>query len=517
MGTTPGNGQGGMPVKHRNPARALRIGGLLTAAALACLLLLPLFDAQPAQLSAYSGHWNDLSEVRSLVKGKGLACRAILTGPTELSGLDPGSNVLVIIGVERGYSTDEISRISSFVRSGGALLLADDFGHGGELVRALAGDKVSLLSEHLRDIYFQKNPDFLRARLRAGNPLGLPAQEVMLNRPAALEVQTSRYAPYSYDPKVLVNASPHAWLDANGNLVRDADEKEYAYPVAAMLLLDGTGPIIVASDPGLFVNDMFGYNRFFVNAVVDSLTVDRSGVVFDESRHNPESAAGKMGSGVLRAAAGYAGNPLAIFLTFLFLLLVFGYQYNTLPPRTIRGHQDALDRPRLLHFVSPWVSIREFRRLRVAIVERVRLAYGYSPEDFYPAMLSSIPDLLGDPQLQRFLDYETYPDMISFQQALHGALNWRPPEGRYYDPTGTGDLPRIEHPGVEVVEEARSGTLDVEALFDGTVRLWNPAKKGTGGPSDVDSLLYGRGRPLQDAGEGGTPSTEEVTRAGDGP
>jgi len=505
-----------MPVKRRDPARALRIGGILAAVALACLLLLPLFDSQPAQLSAYSDHWNDISEMRGLVKEIGVTCRATLTGPTELVGLDPRSSVLVILGVERGYSSDEISSISSFVRSGGALLLADDFGHGGELVRAIAGDKVSLRSQHLRDIYFQKNPDFLRARLRAGNPLGLPVREVMLNRPAALEVQTSRYAPYTYDPKVLVNASPHAWLDNNGNLVRDADEKEYAYPVAAMLLLDGTGPIIVASDPGLFVNDMIGYNRFFVSSVLDSLTADRSGVIFDESRHNPDGAAGKMGSAALRAAAGYVGNPLAIFLTFLFVLLVFGYQYFALPPRTIRSHRDALDRPRLLHFVSPWVSIREFRRLRVAIVERVRLAYGYSPEDFYPAMLSSLPELLGDPQLQRFLDYETYPDIISFQQALHGSLNWRPQAGTYYDPSKAGDGPRIEYPEVEVVEEARSGTLDVDALFDGTTRIWNPAKKGTGGSGDVDSLLYGRNGPAQDPGNGGAASSEHISRAGDG-
>jgi hypothetical protein len=467
------------------------------------VVLLPLFDTQPAQLSAYSDHWNDLSRLREIFQEWGLGCRTILTSPKELSGLDGSHRLLVIMGVERSYSPDETNEISRFLRSGGSMLLADDFGHGDELLKALTAGQINIRTDHLRDINFLKNPDFVVVRSRDGGFMGMPARQLVLNRPAALDV--IRPTMHPYHPEVLINASPHAWLDTNRNLVRDEGEREYAYPVATHFRIEGSGDIVVASDPGMFVNDMMKWNADYIRDLINCMMPDRIAgfeVIFEESRHNPDSATGKLGSGLLRMAAGYSGNPLAILMTFIFVSLIFGYQYMALPQWNIRRHRDVLDKPRLLHFTSPWVSIHEFRRLRVAIVERVRLAYGYSPEEFYPAMLPSLHTLIGDPHLLMFLECETYPDIMSFQSALQRALAWRPPQNA--DGAGVTGPPLSPYAEVELVQEDATGTLDIDGLISGPAHIWNPAGQTRGGNEDVDSILYGRAPPKQNiTGNGG--------------
>src|SRR5512137_605043 len=97
-------------IRRKRGVRAL-LPRFLAAAALILLLaavFFPLLDAGESQLSAYSGHWNDLSELRKMATGLGLSSRALLTGPRALSDADPGSSVLVIMGVERAYSAEEL-------------------------------------------------------------------------------------------------------------------------------------------------------------------------------------------------------------------------------------------------------------------------------------------------------------------------------------------------------------------------------------------------------------------------
>ena len=505
--------------RRRRALARRRAPHLLAAAAIFAVLgglLLPLLSTQPSQLSAYSGHWGDLSELREMFQLRGDTVRPLLTGPGELRGAAMHGSLLVVMGIERGYTSDEVWLVRSFINGGGALLLADDFGNSESLLQSVGGSSLSISPVRLRDISYQKNPDYVRVRARTGNSFDLPTSELLLNRPAALQVPSSAFRARNYPHlEVFVNASRHAWLDDNGNLARDPDENEYNYAVVAGLMSDQGNPIVVASDPGLFINDMMAWNRPFVQALVDRLSLDVGQVFFDESRHEPDTAAGKVGTGLLRTAAAYAANPLALFVTFLLLLLAFGYQFAKLPARTIRRHRDALDQPRLMHFAAPWVSIHEFRRLRVAIVERVRLAYGVSPEEFYPAMLPRLPELLGDRELQHFLEYETYPDMGSFQRTLQRALAWRPPCAApdLYPQAAPTEAYVVPEQDIEVVELA-DRTLDLGGLVGDGTRLWDPgAKDRRPGGSDADALLYG-GRTGTDGN--GAPGGGQWPNGGEG-
>ena len=88
------------------------------------------------QLSAYSDDWRDVSAFRGTLESSGYKTSSIVSTPLILNsseGVPPEGRVLVILGMERPYLTDELNTIVDFVTGGGCLLLADDFGYGNNL------------------------------------------------------------------------------------------------------------------------------------------------------------------------------------------------------------------------------------------------------------------------------------------------------------------------------------------------------------------------------------------------
>jgi hypothetical protein len=88
--------------------------------------------SQP-QLSAYSNSWGDLSECRASIKGKGYDVSSIISSPTILSKIEDEKYkdmLYMAVGVERPYTEEEADELMRFIRFGGSLIIADDFGHG---------------------------------------------------------------------------------------------------------------------------------------------------------------------------------------------------------------------------------------------------------------------------------------------------------------------------------------------------------------------------------------------------
>jgi len=413
-------------------------------------LFLPVLGKPQGQLSAYSDHWNDISQFRKMVGQKGLELRCLLTGPKALKLENADTSTLVILGVEKPYSSEELGIISRFVQFGGNLLIADDFGYGNAVLAQITDDTVSFEKKHLRDIYYDKNPSFVRVWSRSLNIFGNSTRELLLNKPAALSLHDAAFRPPNQSATVvLASASPNAWLDENNNLVRDIGEKAYAYPVAALYgsSLSPRSITCVISDPGIFVNDMLNRsgNRVFVSELVDYMARGNRTVIIDDSRHAPDSSESITGMALLSAATGFSGNQAAIMFAFVAMFMLFAYQYFRIPPDIIRRHRDTLAEPKLMHFTSGYVETAEFQRLRFAILEKVRLAYGYSSEEFYPAIFPHVPQLLGNPELQQFLSsdpaqyvamrsagaayYGYMPDQMVFSRLLALTHAWTPPPG----------------------------------------------------------------------------------------
>ena len=111
------------------------------------------------QLSAYDNDWDDISEFRKEISDLGISTKSLVSSPLLLNEIEnPTNSTFVISGVEKdtfslpsigsdssfisfsepeGYSTSEISAITSFVERGGTVIVLDDFGYSSGIADAV--------------------------------------------------------------------------------------------------------------------------------------------------------------------------------------------------------------------------------------------------------------------------------------------------------------------------------------------------------------------------------------------
>ena len=133
--------------------------GLKLAVLTAALLIigavypeLAIRSQNPSQLSAWDEDWNDISKFAGDMRADGYATQALLSSPMaldELNSVERNATVLLILGVERSYTEPEAKAIREFVRQGGRMLLADDFGHGNSAVSGLYSVGASFFGQQL--------------------------------------------------------------------------------------------------------------------------------------------------------------------------------------------------------------------------------------------------------------------------------------------------------------------------------------------------------------------------------
>ena len=144
-----------------------RYGLKLTALAAALLIIGAVYpeltkrSQTPSQLSAWDGDWNDISRFANDMRAEGYATQALLSSPMaldELNSVQRNATVLLILGVERAYTEPEAKAIREFVRQGGRVLLADDFGHGNSAVSGLYSVGASFFGQQLYDMNHWDEP-----------------------------------------------------------------------------------------------------------------------------------------------------------------------------------------------------------------------------------------------------------------------------------------------------------------------------------------------------------------------
>ena len=211
------------------------------------------------QLSIYSNNWSDLSACRKDIKNQGIKVSSIISSPTILSKIDEKdykNTVYIAIGIERPYTTDEADMLWTFLNKGGNVIIADDFGHGNSFwvdTKNYGFDEVNVRfgDEQLYDPNYIKNTKFVTVNATIGSN----RYNLILNEPAALDMPSNYNSRY-YNIITSASSSNEAWLDENGNGVRDPRELKGArYIIASFTETKNDGKVVVISDPGLFIND----------------------------------------------------------------------------------------------------------------------------------------------------------------------------------------------------------------------------------------------------------------------
>jgi hypothetical protein len=389
--------------------------------------------------------------------------------------INSNETILIIIGVERMYSEYDAKAIHAFVKSGGKVIIADDSGYGNS---AFHGDMGSLdvgvkwwanivqegcqpkTNSGLIGIavdslgYTGSSPKCKPARLYDSNHwneaihpknnsiviidaeierMGGFSGQLMMSSPGVLSVKSD-------SAEELAHSSQQGFVDRNqdgkgGCLVLDENDNctegestyrknvSYGQPVVAEASV-GSGKVIFISDTSIFTNQYYNQldNREFVLSVVEYLSEgEKQTIIFDESRHIQSDLISLIYV-QLFGVLGYISSSETLGIIFLgsIILLLQLAMMRVENPKPWR-HLFNIYEGRLSRFRVPHAHYTHPETIKEVFVDKVRIANGFSREEFEMLPPSKLEEMLKDPVLIRFIiDNEKNMTLNVVEKAVRG-------------------------------------------------------------------------------------------------
>jgi hypothetical protein len=241
---------------------SLSLPQLLLVAYTALMLIALVYAASTssAAFGAYNSQWDGAGELQNVAADAGTNV-TVGTNVSQYPTSNTDGTVAVVLSPAEPYSASERTRIAEFVRSGGTLVVAEDYRpHGNALLAAVGADA----RFDGRPVYdnrnYYRNSSFPEATPAGDYPETAGVDTVVLNYGTTVRAGNAT---------TLVNTSEYAYLDSNGNAEIDGEEQLASRPVVTSESV-GDGRVIAVSDPSIFVNAMLdrGDNRRFVRNIV---------------------------------------------------------------------------------------------------------------------------------------------------------------------------------------------------------------------------------------------------------
>ena len=210
--------------------------------------------------------------------------------------LSPRGTTLILVPY-LNLTSVELEQLNSFISEGGRLILADDYGHGNQILEYL-GLEVRFSGEVLVDpLINYKTKDFPKIIHFKSDLLTINTESLVLNHATCL-VNTQ-------DNSVIALSSSFSFLDRNENGTYEDDELSGPLPVICYKTL-GDGQVVLVADPSLFINSMnaIDENEGFIQNIADTTT----SLYIDQS-HLPPSDLHQTKT-LLARGRGYLASPL---------------------------------------------------------------------------------------------------------------------------------------------------------------------------------------------------------------
>jgi hypothetical protein len=238
------------------------------------------------EFSMYNAGWNGCSNIAVKTYTEGKFQPTFTFDANELTitpksfveyPLDSKNATILIIGPHSEFSSGEADYLRGFLRKGGMVLLADDFGTGNDLLVKINAT-ARFTGDLLLDLSFEKKPSFVTIFdfPKPSHPLLMNVSHLLLNY--ATSITPGR------NTTVLAVSSQLSWLDKNLNGKEDAGEVKGPFPVLALEQY-GNGTIVLLSDSSVLINSMKNRldNTVFRENLLRYLFLDRGTVIIDES------------------------------------------------------------------------------------------------------------------------------------------------------------------------------------------------------------------------------------------
>jgi len=219
-----------------------------------------------ADFGVYNPGWDGVSGVQDVSATVGTPSTVALETATY-TDVEPNGTVALVLAPDRTYDDAEGERLARFVRSGGTLVVAEDFGPAGDSVLAAVGADARFDGRPLRDERrFYRAPGLPIAPNVTMAPATTGVEGITLNHGTAVTANRS-----AADTAVLVRSSPFSYLDTDRDQTLSEEERLGGRPVVVRERI-GDGTVYVVSDPSAFINAMLdrdGNRRLLSNLLSD--------------------------------------------------------------------------------------------------------------------------------------------------------------------------------------------------------------------------------------------------------
>jgi hypothetical protein len=383
------------------------------------------------QLSAYSDNWSDLSNCREALADNGYKISSIISSPTVLTKFDDENyrnTVYLGIGIEKPYAVEDANALWTFVRNGGNVILADDFGFGNSFWESGLNEgygRAEFQKKQLFDPNYIKNTTFVTVPARLPWP-DTDWYNLLLNAPTALKTS---YGSVEFIP--LAQSSDESWLDKNENRVRDISEpKGGKHVIMYFQLSRSSGSVFIISDPGLFINENWDKldNADYVLDLIGHLINEDGEIIFDESRHITENTFENTRRTVYSSVVYVTSSVWSIILIVILIISFTLWIGIRLRPQPIWKNKNLLNRTFLNVLNSPYLSGYDFWQIYNTFLEKVRIGYNFSPDEFRELDRDTLENLINDLDLYNFISYQLpwYAGNSYYNFIVHRIKKWKP-------------------------------------------------------------------------------------------
>jgi hypothetical protein len=213
----------------------------VTALLIALLVLGIWFYPANSDFRADNPLWNG---ARTITADYDIRPLAALSG---LPALPSGASLIVIPYID--FTPGELDELGRFVRQGGRLILADDYGYGNRVLEYL-GTGARFTGDVLLD-------PLLNYRSRQLPKISSLEADALTANVSTLVFNHATCLAGGSGEEVLAFSSSFSFLDLNGDGTHEDNETAGPLPVISRQRL-GDGQLLLISDPSIFINSMAG-------------------------------------------------------------------------------------------------------------------------------------------------------------------------------------------------------------------------------------------------------------------
>lgn len=265
-----------------------RIREMITIATIIAMIVIGTLDIigiTAPSTSIFNSRWDGASKIKTSLSKEGYVVKCLFSSPIILNEVEQ-PDVLIILRPTCKYTMEEVETIVNYVKNGGGLLIADDYGFAQDITKQFGVNYISQnFNATLLEFKEYHNQPSLPIIEINTQPISNASSEtqtrlkIVLNRATALQA--------SQNTTLLGSSSDESYLDINNNGRLDETETRGPLPVV-LAITYGNGKIIIVSDVSLFLNDMINLedNYAFLKLAVEWLSNGKENAViaFDESK-----------------------------------------------------------------------------------------------------------------------------------------------------------------------------------------------------------------------------------------